>query len=476
MDAALTAFESYRKVTGERRGAFLEAIAIGLEDAGEWLIELASSETNLALPRLKGEMARTCFQLRMFAQLAREGNWVEPIINHANPSKNPPAPDLRSMLIPLGPVVVFGASNFPFAYSTAGGDSASALAAGCPVVVKQHPAHPETSLRVFEMMKNAAAQTGMPEGVVHHVADEGFMTGKALVQHPYAAAVGFTGSYQGGMALLEYSRQRQKPIPVFAEMGSVNPVFLLPGALQANGAEIAQKMVPSITASMGQFCTNPGLMFGLRSHALDAFAQSLAGGLNQIVGAPMLHSGIEKAFEQKAKEALGQQGVKLLTSQPLRGGGPLPGAMLATIGAHGFVANPRVHEEIFGPWSLLVVCESKDELVACRRALSGQLTTTFWGTDEDFANCPGLIDEALYQAGRVVFNGVPTGVEVCAAMVHGGPHPATTDSRFTAVGPLSVRRWARPVSWQNAPAKLLPPALQDHNPLNLLRLVEGQWI
>jgi NADP-dependent aldehyde dehydrogenase len=380
------------------------------------------------------------------------------------------------MQIPLGPVVVFGASNFPYAYSTAGGDTASALATGCPVIVKQHPAHPETSRRVFEIMLQAAVESGMPANVIQHVEDQGFETGKALVLHPATAAVGFTGSYNGGMALLEYARQRKNPIPVFGEMGSTNPVFILPGALQTKAEEIAQKLAPSITASMGQFCTNPGLLLGLKSEYLDEFVGTLAAALQTFEPSPMLHAGIEKAYIQKTNEALKQKGVKLFTTTASGNEMEQARALVATIHATDFLDNPLVHEEIFGPWSLLVVCENAGELLACRNAVQGQLTTSLWGTDEDFANFPELIPAALYGAGRIVFNGVPTGVEVCEAMVHGGPHPATTDSRFTAVGPMAIRRWTRPVSWQNAPAHLLPPALQEDNPLKLLRLVDGEWI
>ncbi len=476
MEDAASAFESYRKIPSEKRASFLETIASELEKAGDALLELASGETNLPLPRLRGELGRTCFQLRMFAAQVRDGQWVDAIINHANPAKTPPAPDVRSMQIPIGPVVVFGASNFPFAYSTVGGDTASALAAGCPVIVKQHPAHAGASKRVFEIAQQVAAQSGFPPGTIQHVEDAGFETGKALVQHPATAAVGFTGSYQGGMALLEYSRQRKNPIPVFAEMGSTNPVLLLPGALATQGEDIAQKLVASFTLSMGQFCTNPGLMMAVQSEELDAFTRHFTAAMHDFSSTPMLHQGIYKSYLQKTEAALAQQGVTLLQSAGIsHENGSVP-AMVSKISGKDFLANPLVHEEIFGPWTLLVVCDDATELLACRKAVAGQLTTSLWGTNEDFEHFPELIDEALMGAGRVVFNGAPTGVEVCAAMVHGGPHPATTDGRFTAVGPMAIRRWTRPVCWQNAPDFVLPPALQESNPLNLLRLVDGQWI
>ena len=473
MQQASTAFDTYRSVSPLRRADFLEAIAARLEAAGDDLLALTSSETNLPVPRLRGEMARTWFQLRLYASLLREGHWVNAIIDHAKPGKTPPAPDLRSMHIPIGPVVVFGASNFPYAFSTAGGDSASALAAGCPVVVKQHPGHAETSSRVFDLMREVAEQLGMPAHVVQHVADEGFATGKALVQHPATAAVGFTGSHAGGMALQGYAQERKHPIPVFAEMGSVNPVLLLPGALDDDAKGLAEKYAGSITLGMGQFCTNPGLLLGVESLALDYFAQHLADEVQKFEEGPMLHKGIEKAYLQKLKSALEQKGISILTGES---GNEKPVACIARVDAETFLANPLLHEEIFGPYSLLVVCKNAEELHACRKALGGQITTTIMGTNEDLAAHPQLVETALQLAGRVVFNGVPTGVEVTGAMVHGGPQPACTDSRFTAVGPMAIYRWTRPVSWQNAPQQVLPPELQDDNPLGIWRRVNGKWM
>jgi len=473
MEAASSAFEKFKKLTQAKRAAFLQAIAAGLENAGDNLVEIASSETNLPLLRLRGEMARTCFQLRMFAGLIEEGHWVEAIIDHAKPDKNPPAPDIRRMRIPIGPVVVFGASNFPFAYSTAGGDTASALAAGCPVVIKQHPAHGQTSLAVFKIMEQAAKLTGMPENVVQHVEDKGFETGKMLVQHPATASVGFTGSFNGGMALQAYSQERKHPIPVFAEMGSTNPVLLLPGALAADWAGIAQKFAVSITMSMGQFCTNPGLIFGIESPDLDQFIESLAIELQSFSPSAMLHTGIEKAYFEKTATALRQKGVEVQFSG--KTGSEVPEVCIARINAADFLANPLVQEEIFGPWSLVVVCKDATEMVDCRNALAGQLTTTLMATEQDMNDFPFLIDAALNHSGRVVFNGVPTGVEVCGAMVHGGPYPACTDSRFSAVGPTAIQRWTRPVCWQNAPTQILPPELQEENPAGIRRLVNGNW-
>lgn len=475
MKAAAAAFETYRKISPGKRAEFLQAIAAGLEDAGMELLEMAAAETHLPVLRLKGEMTRTCFQLRMYAQQVEEGNWVEAIIDHAKPEKNPPAPDLRRMRIPLGPVVVFGASNFPFAYSTAGGDTASALASGCTVVIKQHPAHPQTSLHVFNIIDKAAVQTGMPAHTVQHVEDHGFETGKALVQHPLTKAVGFTGSYQGGMAIQAYAQERKHPIPVFAEMGSTNPVFLLPGALLEDAEGLAKKYGASITMSMGQFCTNPGLILGMASDTLEVFIDSLKNEVQAFSASPMLHNGIEQAYLKKTTHALQQKGVELVMQSGQAGNSSLPQACIARITGDAFLNNPLVHEEIFGPWSLVVVCKNAEEMLQCRMAIGGQLTTSLMGNDQDFKSHMSLVDAALYHSGRVVFNGVPTGVEVCAAMVHGGPHPASTDSRFSAVGPMAIYRWTRPVCWQNAPEYLLPPELREDNPLGIHRLANGRY-
>lgn len=473
MEASALAFEKFKKVSPVKRAAFLQAIASGLENAGDNLVEIASSETNLPFPRLRGELARTCFQLRMFAGLIEEGHWVEAIIDHAKPEKTPPAPDLRRMRIAIGPVVVFGASNFPFAYSTAGGDTASALAAGCPVVVKQHPAHAKTSLEVYHIIRKAATETGMPDNILQHVEDHGFETGKMLVQHPATMAVGFTGSFNGGMALQAYAQERKHPVPVFAEMGSTNPVLLLPGALAADWAGIAEKFAVSITMSMGQFCTNPGLIFGFESNDLDQFIERLVNELQSFSPSGMLHTGIEKAYFEKTASALSQKGVEVQFSG--KTGSEVPEACIARINAADFMANPLVQEEIFGPWSLVVVCKDATDMLNCRNALAGQLTTTLMASNGDLADFPFLVDAALSHSGRVVFNGVPTGVEVCGAMVHGGPHPACTDSRFSAVGPTAIQRWTRPVCWQNAPAQILPPELQEENPAGIRRMVNGKW-
>ena len=464
------AFLQYRQTTAAKRAEFLLAIAQHIEALGDALLQTAAAETHLPIARLTGERGRTVGQLTMFAQMLRAGDWQEIIINTAIPDKNPPRPDIRRMLVPLGPVVVFGSSNFPFAYSTAGGDTASALAAGSTVVVKAHPAHLKTSILVAEAIKAAAIETGMPEAVFQHVEEGSFETGKLLVQHPATAAVGFTGSFSGGKALWDYAAARTNPIPVFAEMGSINPVLLFPDALETQYATLAQQYAASITLGVGQFCTNPGLLIAIEGAGLSSFVKELAKHLQEVSSAPMLHTGISDAYAKKVASALSIQGVQWITTQPsaIETGTALP--VLARVSASDFFHNPTLHEEIFGPYSLLVVADSAEQLMAVLRIVKGQLTTSLMGTDKDFAAFAYVVQEASLVAGRIVCNGVPTGVEVCDAMVHGGPFPATTDSRFTAVGVQSIKRWLRPVAFQNFPDTLLPDELKRTNPLGVVRV------
>ena len=476
MQQTAAAFAAYQKTSPVQKAVFLETIAANIEALGDALISKASEETNLPAARLTGERGRTTMQLRMFAQMLREGSWVEATVDTAIPDKTPPRPDIRKMLVPMGTVVVFGASNFPFAYSTAGGDTASALAAGCPVVVKAHPAHLQTSILVADAIAAAITTTGMPEHCFQHVTDASFEAGKALVQHPYTAAVGFTGSYTGGRALYDYAGARKNPIPVFAEMGSINPVILLPDTLSKNAESLAKQYAGSITLGMGQFCTNPGILLGIASEGLQQFLQALAKEISTIAPAKMLHAGIHKAYFEKMKTALQQKGVKLLSQTTTAPGELEAQPVIATVDGAAFLLDPLLQEEVFGPYSLVVICDNEAELTAVWRSLTGQLTTTLMGTDADFAAHASLLDIAPSIAGRIVFNGVPTGVEVCASMVHGGPFPASTDSRFTAVGLHAVKRWVRPVCYQNCPDALLPEALQAANPLGIWRMVNNEWV
>lgn len=470
MTRSADAFLQYRQTTSEKRVAFLLAIARNIEALGDALLQTAAAETNLPIARLTGERGRTIGQLTMFAQMLQSGDWQEIIINKAIPDKNPPRPDIRRMLFPLGPVVVFGSSNFPFAYSTAGGDTASALAAGCSVVVKAHPAHLKTSVLVAGAITAAAKETEMPDAVFQHVEEVSFDAGKFLVQHPATAAVGFTGSFSGGKALWDYAAARTNPIPVFAEMGSINPVLLFPDSLQTQPVSLAQQYAASITLGVGQFCTNPGLLIAIQGEGLASFEEALAESLQQVSSAPMLHSGISDAYTKKVASALAIEGVQWITPQRtvVESGNAFP--VLAKVPAAIFLQKPTLHEEIFGPYSLLVVADSADQMLEVFRSVRGQLTTSLMGTDKDFTAFAYMVQEASLVAGRIICNGVPTGVEVCDAMVHGGPFPATTDPRFTAVGTQSIKRWLRPVAFQNFPEALLPDELKPSNPLGSVRV------
>lgn len=473
---ASQAFAKYSKTSSAERAVFLTAIADEIEALEDELLITAAAETHLPEARLRGERGRTTNQLRQFAQLLQEGHWVEATIDTALPDRLPlPRPDLRKMLLPLGPVVVFGASNFPLAYSTAGGDTTSALAAGCPVVVKAHPAHPQTSELVYNAIRKAIGKTNMHPHCFQQVHGQSFEVGKALVQHPSTAAVGFTGSYKGGRALYDYAQERLHPIPVFAEMGSTNPVLLLPDALAQNAAALAKQYAASILLGMGQFCTKPGLLLAIDGPGLEDFTEALAEAIEYAEPANMLHTGIHQAYHAHLQTALEQTGVQVLAQSVVEPSDLEPLPALAMVTGSTFLQNNILQEEVFGPYALLIKCANKKELTTVWKQVSGQLTTSLMGTETDFTTHTDLLPIAEQVAGRVVFNGVPTGVEVSPAMVHGGPAPATTDARFSAVGTGAIRRWLRPVCYQNCPEHLLPPALQNGNPLNIWRLVNGQW-
>lgn len=470
------AFLVYRNRTGVQKAAFLESIAAHIEALGDPLIRTAMEETNLPEARLVGERGRTTNQLRQFAAMVAEGSWVDARIDTAIPDRAPlPKPDLRKMMVPLGPIVVFGASNFPFAYSTAGVDTASALAAGCTVVLKAHPAHPRTSELVAGAIAKAIAACGEHPHVFQHVQDSSFEAGKSLVQHPLTKGVGFTGSFSGGKALFDYAAARKEPIPVFAEMGSINPVFILPGALKARAEKVAEMYAASITQGVGQFCTNPGLLLSVQSAELDAFKNQLAGKIREIAPATMLHPGIAENFNRNRGRALKEKGVSLVaeSATPAQANQGIP--TVATVAADTFLANPALTEEVFGPYSLLVVAQTREELYNTLEAMPGQLTATIIGEEKELKEYADFIRLVSERVGRLIINGVPTGVEVCPSMHHGGPFPATTDSRFTSVGTDAAKRWVRPVSYQNFPPDLLPPELQDTNPLGIWRLVNNSW-
>jgi alpha-ketoglutaric semialdehyde dehydrogenase len=473
---ATQAFLVFRETSLHERAAFLREIARGLLAKGDALLHRAHQESALSLSRLEAERGRTIHQLHLFADWIEEGSYLQATIEHAQDERIPKRkPDLRKMLKPLGPVVVFTASNFPFAYSTAGGDTASALAAGNPVIVKAHESHLGTNEMVSDIIIQAARKTRMPDGIFSNLVGKGNELGRILAKHPGVKAIGFTGSRAGGKAIFEYGMQRDAPIPVFAEMGSINPVLLFPNALQSRREEIIRDYVASITLDMGQFCTNPGLLIGLRGSSLQEFITGLAQQIEKTQQANMLSSSIWERYVETRQNALKQKGVELVV-QSNSGEKYKAIPTLALASGEAFLENPNLHEEVFGPFSMIIACENAVEFDEVVQKLQGQLTLTLIGDNQDFESYPGVMQRIDQIAGRIIFNGVPTGVEVCKGMHHGGPFPATTDVRFTAVGEDSIYRWLKPVAYQDCPDELLPDALKEGNPLNIMRRVNGRLI
>jgi len=468
--AAVEASAAFAATSGSERGLLLRSIADGIDAVAAELIEQAHLETALPRPRLTGEVARTSGQLRHFASVVEEGSWVMARIDTADAARTPPKPDIRSMLCPLGPVAVFGASNFPLAFSVAGGDTVSALAGGNPVIVKAHPAHPGTSELVGGIITAAVQTRGLPAGVFSLLFDSGHEVGAALVQHPGVRAVGFTGSFRGGRALMDLAANRHVPIPVYAEMGSTNPVFILPGALAERGEELAAGLHGSFTLGGGQFCTKPGIVFAEASYS-NTFAERLRGATQSGPSFSLLTSGIASAY----KTAQAQRERLRTASGAPAGEGFSAQTVLLEATASEFLSDPTYAEEIFGPTTLLVHCGGADEMLQAARVLEGHLTATILGTEQDLRDHADLLRILETKVGRVIFNGFPTGVEVCHAMVHGGPYPATSDGRSTSVGSQAIFRFTRPVAYQGLPQSALAPALQDDNPLGIVRLWNGAW-
>ncbi len=474
VELAWEAFKKYRTFSGARKSEFLNAIADEILNLGDALIDAYCQESGLPAGRAEGERGRTVFQLRSFADLVKEGSWVEASVDTALPEREPvPKPDLRKMLIPLGPVVVFGASNFPLAYSTAGGDTAAALAAGCSVIVKSHPMHAGTGELVASAIIKAARLTGMPNGVFSNLNSSGIEVGVQLVSHLKVKAVGFTGSIQGGRALLDLAAQREEPIPVFAEMGSVNPVVLLPGALKERGEKLAKQYAGSVTLGTGQFCTNPGLLLGIKGEELERFIQDLAQSIVEIEPSIMLHPNIVGAYERNKQKALAQEGLSVVAELTQDVPANFARQAVTTVEGSTFLKNTALHQEVFGPFTMVVQCEDASQLEEVVSRLEGQLTGTVITGKDELSGYSSLIAALQNRVGRIIYNGVPTGVEVCPSMVHGGPYPASTDSRFTAVGTYSIRRWARPFSFQDWPDELLPEELKNDNPLGIERKVNN---
>lgn len=463
--------------SGRERAALLRRIAGNLLGAEEAIVERANLETGLPVPRLQSELKRTTGQLNLFADLLEEGSWVNARIDEADRERKPvPRPDLRSMLRPLGPVVVFGASNFPLAFSVAGGDTASALAAGNPVVVKAHPAHPGTSELVGTLIQEAVTDCSFPGGTFSLLFDAGTEVGIALVQHPAIKAVGFTGSAIAGQALMRAAAQRPEPIPCYAEMGSTNPVFILLGAMRERGAQIAQALQASFTLGSGQFCTKPGVVFIPAGHRTE-FEGKLKEALGGVGSFVMLTRRIAETYHHAIEQRLARSRANLIAGETGAGSGACAASEAAVFGVSlaDFLRRSELAEEVFGPTTLLVHYEGEADLLSAAQQLHGHLTATIHATEEDLGRARELIRVLEAKVGRVVFNGFPTGVEVSHAMVHGGPFPATSDGRSTSVGTQAILRFARPVCYQDIPDAALPPELKNGNPLGVMRLVNGAF-
>ncbi len=476
MDLAGRASALLAALEPEAIASFLLAMREEILGLGDQLIERADEETALGLDRLRGERDRTVNQIKLFADIVSEGSWVDARIDTALPDRKPlPRPDIRRMLQPIGPVAVFGASNFPLAFSVAGGDTISAFAARNPVVVKAHPAHPGTSELVAAAIVRAVKAKSMPEGTFSMLHSLGTEASIALVTHPDTSAVAFTGSQRAGRALFDAGAKRPKPIPVYAEMGSVNPVFVLPGALHERAQAIADGLYRSVLLGVGQFCTCPGLVFGVESDAFHGLVQQLQQLFGQGVPGTMLNPAISKSFAEKFKVASAVAGVEAKvstrTGNPQRTEGR-PGLLVTNAGA--WLKSVELQQEIFGPATVVVGCKSYADMLLCSRGLEGSLTATVHGAPEELASHRELVDVLATKAGRLIFNGYPTGVEVGYAMHHGGPYPATTDAKFTSVGATAIYRFARPVCYQNFPEQLLPAELRNANSRKIWRTVNGQ--
>jgi 2,5-dioxopentanoate dehydrogenase len=471
---AEAAFDTFRHASPQQRATLLKVIGENILAIGPELIDRAHLETGLPLARLEGERGRTVGQLKMFADLLVEGSWIDARIETALPDRQPlPRPDLRMQMIGLGPVAVFGASNFPLAFSVAGGDTAAALAAGCPVIVKAHPAHPGTSELVGRAIQAAVAQCRLPAGVFSMLTGTGNELGAALVSHPAIQAVGFTGSQQGGLALMQLAAKRPQPIPVYAEMSSINPMFVLPSALAQRPESLAQGFVDSLALGAGQFCTNPGLVLGVAGDAFERFCTAAAGLVSARQPSTMLTKGIHEAYVRGIGRLRENRRVRLLAQG--EGGNKCAGSVtLFRTTSHDFITDATLAEEVFGSSSIIVECTDLRDMLDLANRLEGQLTATLHLENDDADAAKRLLTVLERKAGRILVNGFPTGVEVSPAMVHGGPFPATSDGRSTSVGTAAIHRFVRPVCYQNMPQGLLPAALRDGNPLGIWHRRNGE--
>ncbi|MFD2176681.1 aldehyde dehydrogenase (NADP(+)) [Veronia pacifica] len=472
---AADAFGPYRQISGAKRASFLRQIADNIMALGDELIERGTLETGLPAARLQGERMRTVNQLKLFADVIEDGNWQDLRIDTAMPDREPlPRPHLGVRKVPLGPVVVFGSSNFPLAFSVAGGDTASALAAGCPVIVKGHSSHPGVSELVASCVVDAVKSCGLHPGTFSLIFGSGREIGQHLVSHPAVKAVGFTGSQSGGTALMEQAQQREEPIPVYAEMSSINPVVLLPKALSSQPQQIGEQFYGSLMMGAGQFCTNPGLVIAIEGSGLNTFKDTVAAQMSGSSAGPMLSPSIFQSYCEN-KTILTDNDQTVLISQGQAEGNNACEPAFVEVSASNFLSDKGLHREVFGSFSMLVTCSSEDEVIQVINALEGQLTGTIHYSDDDSESFVRQLISALeLKVGRILFNGFPTGVEVSTAMVHGGPYPATSNSQTTSVGTLAIERFVRPVSYQNVPEKFLPPELQTDNPLTVARQVDGK--
>jgi 2,5-dioxopentanoate dehydrogenase len=472
---AAQAFPTYRRTSGRQRAAFLRQIAQNIEALAPDIVERAGKETALPQGRLQSETARTCAQLRLFAQVAEEGSWVNARIDRADPNRKPlPKADIRSMLHPLGPVVVFGASNFPLAFSVAGGDTASALAAGNPVIVKAHAAHPGTSELVGRALQDAVRESGLPEGVFSLLFGSGTQVGTTLMKHPLVKAGGFTGSRVAGRILMDVAASRPEPIPFYAEMSSTNPVFILPGALRERAEAIVSGLHGSFTLGAGQFCTKPGMVFLPQGSEATNFAGKLGHLVNGSAPFHLLTKVIHESYESAVAKRKAEQQVKVVAEATCpEASGFAAGSLVFKTDAETFL-NSDLESEIFGPTTLLVTHSSRGQILAIARSLEGHLTATIHGTEQDLRDFADLVAILETKVGRLIFNGYPTGVEVTHAMVHGGPYPSTSDGRSTSVGTQAIFRFTRLVCYQNFPDSALPDELKDANPLGIWRMLDGE--
>jgi alpha-ketoglutaric semialdehyde dehydrogenase len=474
--AAHKAFLLYRNSPHRIKANFLESIAAGIDANRSPLLQTGMQETFLAEARLNGEITRTINQIKLFVDLLKEGSWVKAIIDTAQPNRLPlPKPDIRQMQKAIGVVAVFGASNFPFAFSTAGGDTISALAAGCAVVYKAHPAHPALSEMVASIIIEAAQKTKMPNGVFSMMQASTVETATSIIKHPLIKAIGFTGSFKAGKSIYDAAAKREELIPVYAEMGSINPVFILPEMMQQKNTEIAKTLAASNLLSAGQFCTNPGIIVANENEDTANFQTIFSNSINEANSDTMLSGSIFNLYQQNTKKVAAHSEVKITgkgnTTEKQNAAEPF----MFNVSAETFLQNKELQEEIFGPASIHVTAKDENEFIKIAESLPGQLTITIWGTENDISNYTELINYLELKAGRIIINGVPTGVEVTHAMMHGGPYPATTDSKFTSVGSTAIYRFTRPVCYQNFDDKFLPEALQNKNLLNIVRMVNGDY-